>query len=219
MRIGITGDIHGDYNLFKIKRAVKMGIECLIVTGDFSYIMDNSEIEKILQRKISKMPILILFCDGNHENHKMLSEYPESDWNGGRVHFIKDNIIHLKRGEIYNIYNKKFFVFGGAFSVDREFGTENKDWWKEEVPSEEEKKHGMNNLLKNNYNVDYIITHTCETKTLLKLSPFAEPDDLNNYFMFIKDRTEFNKWFFGHLHQDKEINEKEICLHHRIFEI
>ena len=40
------------------------------------------------------------------------------EWHGGKVHQIRESVIHLMRGEIFNIDNKKFFTFGGARSHD-----------------------------------------------------------------------------------------------------
>lgn len=36
---------------------------------------------------------------------------------GGKVQVLRKNIIHLLRGEIYKINNKKVFVMGGLFLV------------------------------------------------------------------------------------------------------
>lgn len=40
---------------------------------------------------------------------------------------IRDSVIHLMRGEIYDIDNKKFFAFGGARSHDIQDGILNID--------------------------------------------------------------------------------------------
>ena len=64
-----------------------------------------------------------MFVDGNHENYtRLYNDYPVEEWNGGKVHRIRDSVIHLMRGEIYDIDNKKIFVFGGAFSHDIQEG-------------------------------------------------------------------------------------------------
>lgn len=116
-KIGITGDIHGDLNLIRIKKAIKEKYDYLIVTGDFGYIWDNSKVEIDTLNKIEEMPITILFVSGNHENFNLLNEYPIKDWNGGKVQFIRKNIIHLLRGQVFTINDKKIFTFGGAKSI------------------------------------------------------------------------------------------------------
>ena len=52
----------------------------------------------------------------------MLAELPAEQWEGGKVHFIRENVIHLMRGQMYRIQGKDFFVFGGARSHDIEDG-------------------------------------------------------------------------------------------------
>ena len=49
-----------------------------------------------------------LFVDGNHENFTRLYNYPVEEWHGGKVHKIRDSVIHLMRGEIFDIDNKKY---------------------------------------------------------------------------------------------------------------
>ena len=68
-----------------------------------------------------------LFVDGNHENFERLYRYPVEEWHGGKIHKIRDSVIHLMRGETYDIDNKKFFVFGGAKSHDIRDGILNKE--------------------------------------------------------------------------------------------
>ena len=110
-----------------------------------------------------------LFVDGNHENFERLYKYPVEEWHGGKVHKIRDSVIHLMRGEIYDINNKKFFTFGGARSHDIRDGILNLDeeekiyeyrkrrayfrirdysWWDLELPTEEEMQNGIKNLEK-----------------------------------------------------------------------
>ena len=42
---------------------------------------------------------------------------------------------------------------GGAESIDKQFRTEGVTWFKEEMPTYEEKEYGMINLEKHNFNV------------------------------------------------------------------
>lgn len=69
---------------------------------------------------MDSQPWTILFVDGNHENFELLDDYPVSSWHGGKVHFIKESVIHLMRGQIYTIDGLTFFTFGGGYSCDIE---------------------------------------------------------------------------------------------------
>lgn len=218
-KIGITGDIHGDLTITRIKRANREGYDCLIVAGDFGYLWDNSLEEKEALNEIEKLPMTILFVSGNHENYDLLNEYPISNWNGGKVQFIRKNIIHLLRGQVFNINNKNFFTFGGARSVDTYMREKNLNWWEEEMPTEEEMNEGISVLEEYNNKVDYVITHTCYSELLPEIVRFPEEDSLTKYLSFIKKNIEYNHWYFGHMHIDYHINDKDSCLYKLIIEI
>ena len=61
-----------------------------------------------------------------------------SRWHGGKVHFIKESVIHLMRGQIYTIDGKTFFTFGGGYSCDIETRVEHRSWWQQELPTTQE---------------------------------------------------------------------------------
>lgn len=69
---------------------------------------------------MDSQPWTTLFVDGNHENFELLDDYPVSSWHGGKVHFIKESVIHLMRGQIDTIDGQTFFTFGGGYSCDIE---------------------------------------------------------------------------------------------------
>ncbi len=49
----------------------------------------------------------------------MIAEYPLEEWHGGLVrHIVRDKVILLERGQIFNIEGHTFFTFGGAASHD-----------------------------------------------------------------------------------------------------
>ena len=59
-----------------------------------------------------------LFVSGNHENYDLLRNYPISQWHGGLVQAIRPSVLHLMRGQLYNICGKRIFTMGGASSHD-----------------------------------------------------------------------------------------------------
>ena len=168
----------------------------------------------------------------------MYNDYPVEVWHGGKVHKIRDSVLHLIRGEIFDIDNKKLFAFGGAKSHDIQDGILNLDeeeriyefrkrgayfrirdfsWWDLELPTKEEMKNGINNLEKVNYKVDYIFSHCCPTsiQTILGAGTF-EKDYLTDYFQEISGKTNFIKWYFGHYHDNRQVNSKFILLYEDI---
>ena len=214
MSIYITGDTHGDYNrLVEIAGNLEAG-DILVVCGDWGYALYNDKDEARLLDDLEKMPYSILFVDGNHENFPLIYSYPEEKWNGGKIHRIRKNIAHLKRGQVFTIEGLKFFTFGGGYSLDKARRTEGVSWWKEEMPTYEEMDEGKRNLEKHNFEVDYILTHTVNTETI-KILPMllkggvkplvSEELPLNCYLEDIRKTVRYKKWFFGHFHYDIEI--------------
>ena len=102
--IYITGDIHGRPDILdEILKILKPG-DILIVVGDFGVgFFDSYCSEEKFYDYIAKMQITLIFIDGNHEVFPKLNGYAVSEWNGGKVHKIRDNIIHCMRGEVYTI--------------------------------------------------------------------------------------------------------------------
>lgn len=179
-----------------------------------------------------KQPYTTLFIDGNHENHKLLNSYPVSLWNGGKVHIIRSvdgrpTIIHLLRGQVYQIGEKTLFTMGGADSVDKEWRKVDHTWFAEEMPSAEEYEEARKNLAARNWSVDYIITHTCSNIQMQKLaSAYAtgtvngmQSDALMDFFDELETDIEFRYWFYGHHHKDAILDEKHMCIYHSILEL
>ena len=192
----------------------------LIVCGDFGLIWSQSEsiLEQRYKKAFKSLPLHILFIDGNHENHDRLNQYPVCDWHGGKVSFIDEQIIHLKRGQVYNINNKKIFTMGGANSHDIETRTTYVNWWPNEVPNYNEMNEALTNLSKHNDKVDYIITHDISSSVITKLNPKYDKDNFNDFLEHIDKTVSYEQWFFGHYHQDKIID-KHRCLYNDIVQL
>ena len=84
-------------------------------------------------------------------------------------------------------------------------------WWKEELASEEEMVTGIENLMKNDNKVDYIITHCASSSTQMNMGCKSsyKSNSQTDYFDYIKNNVEFDAWYFGHYHMDKWLNSKE----------
>lgn len=243
--IYITGDTHGDW-MGRLKTAVfpeqkEMTKEdYVIICGDFG-IWDNSKRENYNLDWLEDKPFTTLFVDGNHESYDILDSLPVSDWNGGKVHFVRPSVIHLMRGEIYNISGKIFFAFGGASSHDirdgilevgdprikewqwdysKLFRINHVTWWERELPSETEMQNGIDNLEKYDNKVDFVVTHCGATSTAALISMGCyKPDRLTDYLEEIRSRVECKKWFMGHYHDNRCVNDKEIILYEQIIRI
>ncbi len=212
--IYITGDAHGEQSRF-----VELNMpgentwtedDVLIVCGDFGYLFLNNYAENKFLDDLSFRPYTIAFVDGNHENFPAIYSYPEEEWCGGKIHRIRKNIIHLMRGQVFEIQGKKIFTMGGAYSIDKYMRQEGYSWWKEELPTDAEYKIASENLAKHNFEVDYILSHTAPTEIIRMMGKFPDAHDmeLTGYLEWVMHETKFKKWFFGHWHIDKDITDK-----------
>lgn len=226
-RIFITGDTHGDLEINKLgAKQFPIGVslskdDYVIICGDFGLIWDNGKTDNYWLEWLSVKPFTILFIDGNHENFDLLESYPVKEWNGGKVHQIKDNIFHLMRGQIFTINNKTFFTMGGATSIDKDRRKKGISWWPQEVPSILELDEGLLNLEAHDQTVDYILTHCLpDTVNNILFKQISVPKDiLTNYLdNMIAKEVNFKNWFCGHYHVDTTINKYYIC-YKKIYEI
>lgn len=122
--IFVTGDTHGDFSRFSTD-CFPEGKNCtkddfVIILGDFGGIWEREEnsSERYWLNWLDKKPWTTLFLDGNHENHDRMDAMPVEEWHGGRVHRVRPTVIHLMRGQVFNIGGSSVFVFGGACSHD-----------------------------------------------------------------------------------------------------
>ncbi len=226
--IYVTGDTHCRVDFQKLRTFSQKHKELtkndyVIIAGDFGGVWFKPDLEKDLNL-YSSLRFTVLFVDGNHENFDLLNAYPVSEWNGGKVHKIREDIIHLMRGQVFEIEGRKIFTFGGATSIDRAFRQEGKSWWKEELPSFEELDEGFRNLEKHNYKVDYIITHSCDEKTLwypplrtrqFQMGVYPENALLSNF----EERVEYRHWYFGHYHMDGQLTERKTVVYNQIIQL
>lgn len=174
------------------------------------------------------------------------NDFETVDFHGGKAHKIRDSIYHLMRGEIFEFEGLKFLAFGGASSHDISGGILSRDdfnseidykrtlkqwkkesrlfrenhvsWWAEELPSDDEYRNAEENLKKADYKVDYVISHCAPQSVVNSIYTYhkEESNRLTLYFDELSKRLTFKKWYFGHYHNDKQIDDKFILLYDKI---
>lgn len=227
--IYITGDTHGDplrFSSSNFKEGKDLNKkDCVIICGDFGLIWKEHDKESEYWLEwLNNKPWTTLFIEGNHSNFDLLNKYSVEQWNGGKIHRIKENIIHLTRGQIFNIDGKNVFTMGGAQSIDKMYRIEGISWWKEEMPSYREMNEGIDNLLAFDKKIDIILTHTCP---LSVLDYVVESDKivtglekyLDEVRTIVESKSKDYKWYFGHFHQHKKIDDNFMCLYKDIIKI
>ena len=215
----VTGDTHGDINRFrKIEKTDNISIcqgDYLIICGDFGFIFDDDDVEKELIDELERLHYTVLWVDGNHENFKAINKYPVELWNGGKIHRIRRNVLHLMRGQMFVIDGYKIFTMGGAYSIDRYLRQKNISYWEEELPVDEEYKEAVRNLCAHDKKADIIISHTAPKEIIRMMGyyPDRHDEELTGFLEWVMHECEFKKWYFGHWHEDRVIADRFIALY------
>ena len=246
--IFVTGDCHGNFERFKPKyfpeQAQMTKRDIVICAGDFGGVWFGDGRDEAALDWLESLPFTLAFVCGNHENYDALERYPVKDWHGGKVHRIRSHVLHLMRGQVFELEGYHFFTMGGAKSHDTEDGIlepgapdfERKllmlqrkpraryrinhiSWWAQEMPSEEEYAEARKNLAKVDWAVDYVITHCAPTSIALMENRHNEADPLTDFLQEVKERAHYHYWLFGHYHDNRAIDEKHILLWEQIVQV
>lgn len=262
--IFVTGDIHAEPERFNMKNFPEQKELCrddyVIICGDFALVWSEDQESKRETWWLDWMEnksYTTLVVDGNHENFTRLNTLPVEEWHGGRVHKIREHVIHLMRGEMFTLNDQSVFAFGGARSHDIDgFATaaelardytagilqpddpwiyeklkrlrntrchariEEVDWWRAEMPTEQEMQHGLETLEAHNWKADFIFSHEGPASTLAVLGGGTlRPDPLTKYLEKVKQKTTYHKWFFGHHHMDCQITAEDAVIYQQLTRI
>ena len=229
MSIFVTGDIHASYDIAKLSESCfdTAGLtkdDYVIICGDFGLVWNNSASEQYWLRWLNARPFTTLFVDGNHEGFSLLNSLPETTWNGGAVHQVATSVLHLKRGQLFNINGYRIFAMGGASSseYDRTHRTQGETWFTEEIPNEQERAAALETLDAADWDCDFVITHCAPSSSAQGISEHTNRleihpmDEYTDWLQTIQDRLTYRHWFCGHYHIDAQIQDKTTALYNRI---
>jgi len=235
--IYLTGDTHGDISRFDtamFPEGVSLTkFDVVIQLGDFGVLWSpvKSDNELYWMEWLANKQWTTLVIPGNHENHDEIESLPVGiKWGAKvRVYEINEQRVYFGiPGEIYTIENETFLCIPKALSIDKELRTEGESWWSKELLSKQEENNVLDSLDKVDWNVDYVITHTCPTSIIgqaiddYTINPKYN-DPTSKFLEFIANRLKFNHWFFGHFHNDRTFKDASedsySCLYHTLSDI
>ena len=111
--IYITGDCHSNFERFNTgnfpEQKEMTKDDYVIICGDFGGVWNKdgeSKMETSALDWLDGKVFTTLFVDGNHENFDRLYAYPVEMWHGGKAHKIRPSVIHLMRGQIFELEEK-----------------------------------------------------------------------------------------------------------------
>ncbi|MBQ8383323.1 MAG: metallophosphoesterase [Clostridia bacterium] len=223
MSLYVCGDTHGSLDIHKLTAKLFPDREMtkddyVLICGDCGAVWDCGSSDAYMRRWFQSKRWTALFVDGNHENHDALDQFPVTEWMGGKVHRICNSVIHLMRGQVYDIDGHTLFTMGGASSHDMLYRKEGVTWWSRELPSSEEYAEALRNLSARQNRVDYVITHCVGSRTQAMIDPTYKTDALTEFLDQIEE-MDFGHWYFGHYHVDRDLDEKHSALYDRVIKL
>lgn len=218
----VTGDTHREFNRIALfcKRMNTSVDDIMIILGDagINYFENQGDVQ--LKEILSRLPITLLCVHGNHEARPSLERgYKLIDWHGGKAYAEEKypNLVFAKDGEVYQFQTadgiKTCMAIGGAYSVDKEYRLlRGLHWFPDEQPSEAIKGFVEEQLEKHNWNIDYILSHTCPLKYepvewfLRGLNQSKIDKSTERWLDEIENKLAYKKWYCGHYHGNKKID-------------
>lgn len=215
--IYITGDTHG--NLDRIVTFYEdnhlKDKDVIIILGDvgLNYYKDSRSF-KSKTYYTSRIGCDLLCIHGNHEqNPEYMDSMKEKEWKGGIVLYEEDfpHILYAKDGEIYDLDGKKAIALGGAYSIDKNYRLMmGWNWFSDEQMTPEVMKRCEENLAKEGWSIDYVLSHTVPLSAepvefFLKGIDQSKVDKTMEIWLEkIKNSLRFERWYAGHYHCEVE---------------
>lgn len=220
--IYITGDTHGEFGRIKnfCNQMKTTKEDILIILGDAGINYYGWSYDRMSKQKLAQYPIQLFCIHGNHEQRpETILSYEELLWHGGIVYYEKEfpNILFAKDGEVYDFNGKKVIAIGGAYSVDKMYRVaKGWRWWSDEQPSKEIKERVEQKLEELHWNIDVVLSHTAPLKYepvevfLPGINQSFVDKSTEEWLDSIEERLEYKKWYLGHYHTEKKIDNIEI---------
>lgn len=154
--IAVFGDWHGDqgWALRAIGSAARAGVETIIHVGDFPLDWPGAKrgrYEQRVNRALVDHGLRLICSPGNHDNMSVINKREVQE--DGLISW-RSNIGVLPKGGRTTIGGLRMAGLGGAYSIDKEWRREGRDWFADEEPTPEQAER-----LIQGGPVDVLITH------------------------------------------------------------
>lgn len=183
----------------------------------------------------------------DEEKDRLRQGYPRVPWHGGHVRRIRPSVLMLERGDLFVIDGKTCLAFGGARSHDIQDGildpcdypdeaafkrdyarrrdgmirVKGVSWWAAEMPTRAEMDRCLENVrefMARHDRIDFVFTHDAPASDKLRLG-YEGIDDLNRFFDALQAEMRYDRWFYGHLHDNCQVTDRNWLLYEQIVRI
>ena len=230
-RIYLTGDTHADFEDL-ILQSIHDGLtnrDLLIILGDVGINYFGDIRDQMHKDMLAQIPSTILCVRGNHEMRPMDPElngsYHEIQWMGDQAYIEEayPRFIMAYDGARYQINGREFLVIGGAYSVDKPFRLQRGyRWFADEQLTKEELAAIRQKVAEHGNREDVILAHTCPyghrpvEAFLSGLDESNVDHTMEHFLQEITDTAEFNAFYCGHWHIEKQDGKIRFLFHNVI---
>lgn len=239
-RIFITGDTHGDFERIEYfcNKAETSKDDLMIVLGDAGINYYGGKRDRHLKEYLQQLPITFLCIRGNHEMRPedisnmeekgvFLQDMPIS----GTVLYQPNypDILYAKDGGSYNITingeDRRVLTIGGAYSVDKQYRLSNGWHWFENEQLNKEEQVSVERDIVAQPHYDIVLTHTVpiQWEPVECFLPFIDQSTVDktteSWLSHIEEQITYKKWFAGHYHVDKIVDDKVRLMFNDIIEL
>ena len=226
MAIFVRGDVHGNFNEITdfIDRFKLNENDTIIVLGDFSlyWQKNGKDAKSFIDYYEANYTTYILWIDGNHENFDLIDQLPNKT--DAPFKQCSEHIHYIPRGTVFYLHTpdgiKSCLACGGADSVDKFRRIKHLTWWEQETITKENINECIDRT--RGQHIDYVFTHCCPLSIFKKYAPWLinisgvdqskVNHDSEERLDELMNAIDFDKWYFGHYHINKQLDDKFTCL-------
>lgn len=214
-RLFITGDTHGKFAHLNILRNHDLSKDdVVVILGDVGVNYYGGRRDKRSREILAEYPCQFFLIHGNHERRpRTVKGYclTYSLYNGaGWVEPRYPNQFFAMDGE-FEILGKRVLVLGGAYSVDKQYRLDNGwNWFDDEQMDDEVKDRLLHETELEQYH--YVFSHTCPYDVIPRdmflgvVDQGSVDNSMEIFLQKISERIKFDKWFCGHWHTDRVVD-------------
>lgn len=239
-RVFITGDTHGSFDRIEhfCNQAKTSKDDLMIILGDAGINYYGGKRDVHLKEYLEQLPITFFCIRGNHEIRPEDVESMEEVTYFRTTHpafeplYYEKNypyISYAKDGCSYELnvngVTKRILTIGGAYSVDKYYRLANGWSWVENEQLDEDERAAIERDLGRWAHYDIVLTHTVPiqwepVECFLSFVDQSTVDKtMENWLSEVEKKISYDKWFAGHYHVDKVVNEKVRLMFNDIIEL
>lgn len=191
----------------------------IIILGDAGLNFWLNNTDKKYKKLLNNQGYHIYCVRGNHEERPENLGYKlDYDFDVfGMVYYDPDfdNIRYFVDSGEYQIGKYSVLVIGGAYSIDKDYRLAvGWNWFEEEQLNEEERDQILSKVKGKQYNT--VLSHTCPESFKYCATKgnliFGIDNTMELFLENIKENISYDRWYFGHFHEDLKCEDNAYCL-------